>query len=89
MGDVSQIVAAIQPSANATSGDAHGIDYVVDNYDLAITKAGKAMGMTVIDLLSKNGEKAKNISGSFHASMTIDEYLRRMRSFRSNSTYED
>ena len=89
MGDVSQIVAAIQPSANATSGDGHGIDYVVDNYDLAITKAGKAMGMTVIDLLSKNGEKGKNIFGSFHAPMTIDEYLRRMRSFRSNSTYED
>ena len=89
MGDVSQIVAAIQPSANATSGNGLGVDYIVDNYEFAITKAGKAMGMTVIDLLSKDGEKARNIAGSFHASMTIDEYLQRMRSFRSNSTYED
>ncbi|GIT58680.1 MAG: hypothetical protein Ct9H300mP19_06280 [Dehalococcoidia bacterium] len=33
------------------------------------------MGMTLIDLLSADGEKAKEISGSFDAPMTIDGYL--------------
>ena len=89
MGDVSQIVPAIQPSANATTGSGHGTDYRVDNYELAITKAGKAMGMTLIDLLSADGEKARDIAGSFDAQMTIDDYLHRMRSFRSRDTYEE
>ena len=89
MGDVSQIVPAIQPSANATTGSGHGTDYRVDDYELAITKAGKAMGMTLIDLLSADGEKARNIAASFDAPMTIDDYLHRMRSFRSSDTYEE
>jgi len=89
MGDVSQIVPTIQPTANATSGTGHGIDYLVDNYDLAVIKAGKAMGMTVIDLLAENGEKGKKVSGSFKAPMSISEYLSRMRGFRSDATYSE
>ena len=88
MGDVSQIVPAIQPSANATTGSGHGVDYRVDDYELAISKAGKAMGMTLIDLLSSDGEKAKEIAGSFDAPMTINDYLHRMRSFRSSDTFK-
>lgn len=89
MGDVSQIVPTIQPTANATSGNGHGIDYMVDNYDLAVIKAGKAMGMTVIDLLADNGEKGRKISGSFKTPMSISEYLSRMRGFRSDATYSE
>ena len=89
VGDVSQIIATIQPTANATSGNGHGIDYLVDNYDLAVLKAGKAMGMTVIDLLAGNGATGNNISGAFKAPLTISKYLERMRSFRSDVTYEE
>lgn len=89
MGDVSQIVPTIQPTANATSGNGHGIDYLVDNYELAVIKAGKAMGMTVIDLLADDGEKGKKITGNFKAPMTISEYLSRMRGFRSDATYTE
>ena len=89
MGDVSQIVPTIQPSANATTGSGHGVDYRVENYELSVTTEGKAMGMTLIDLLSSDGQKAKQISGSFAAPMTIDAYLNRMRSFRSTETYEE
>lgn len=89
MGDVSQIVPTIQPTANATSGNGHGIDYLVENYDLAVIKAGKAMGMTVIDLLADNGEKGKKVSGSFKTPMSISEYLSRMRGFRSDATYSE
>jgi amidohydrolase len=89
MGDVSQIVSTIQPTANATSGDGHGIDYLVEDYDLAVIKAGKAMGLTVIDLLVENGEKGNQIAGSFEAPMTISDYLSRMRDFRSDATYEE
>jgi amidohydrolase len=89
VGDVSQIISTIQPTANATSGNGHGIDYLVENYDLAVIKAGKAMGMTVIDLLADDGEKGKKIAGAFKSPMTISEYLGRMRSFRSSITYEE
>ncbi|MBN4064200.1 amidohydrolase [Dehalococcoides mccartyi] len=89
MGDVSQIVPTIQPTANATSGTGHGIDYLVDNYDLAVLKAGKAMGMTVIDLLAENGDKGRKIAGGFNSPMTISEYLSRMRGFRSDATYSE
>lgn len=89
VGDVSQIISTIQPTANATTGNGHGIDYLVDNYDLAVIKAGKAMGLTVIDLLCDDGEKGKQIAGVFKAPMKIDEYLDRMRSFRSDVTYEE
>ena len=89
MGDVSQIVPTIQPTANATSGNGHGVDYVVENYDLAVIKAGKAMGMTVIDLLADGGKKGQRIAGAFSAPMTINEYLSRMRAFRSDVTYSE
>jgi amidohydrolase len=89
VGDVSQIVSTIQPTANATTGIGHGIDYLVDNYDLAVIKAGKAMGFTVIDLLCDDGEKGKNIAGAFKAPMKTAEYLDRMRSFRSDVIYEE
>ena len=89
VGDVSQIVSTIQPTANATSGNGHGIDYVVDDYELAVIKAGKAMGLTVIDLLADSGEKGNQIARSFSAPMTITEYLARMRGFRSDITYEE
>jgi len=89
MGDVSQIIPTIQPTANATTGDGHGIDYLVKNYELAVLKAGKAMGMTVIDLLSRDGELGKKVIGSFSAPMSINEYLDRMRGFRSDVTYSE
>ena len=89
MGDVSQLVPTIQPTANATSGNGHGVDYLVENYDLAVIKAGKAMGMTVVDLLADDGAKGRRIAGSFNAPMTISEYLGRMRGFRSEATYTE
>ena len=89
VGDVSQIISTIQPTANATSGDSHGIDYLVEDYELAVIKAGKAMGLTVIDLLADNGEKGNQIAGSFKPAMTTAEYLTRMRAIRSDSTYEE
>ncbi len=89
VGDVSQIVPTIQPTANATSGNGHGIDYLVDDYELAVIKAGRAMGLTVIDLLAENGTKGAEIRGAFKAPMTISEYLDRMRGFRSDVTYEE
>ena len=89
VGDVSQIISTIQPTANATSGDSHGIDYLVEDYELAVIKAGKAMGLTVIDLLADNGEKGNQIADSFKPPMTTAEYLTRMRAIRSDSTYEE
>ena len=89
IGDISQIIPTIQPTANATSGDGHGIDYIVNDYELAVLKAGKAMGMTVIDLLANGGGNGHKVITQFTAPMTVDGYLDRMRGFRSDVIYED
>jgi len=40
-------------------------------------------------LLTGDGATGNKIAGAFKASMTISEYLERMRSFRSDVTYEE
>ena len=88
IGDVSHIIPTIQPTVNATTGEGHGVDYVVTNYELAVLKSGKAMGMTIIDLLADHGRLGTRVATSFNAPMTINSYLARMRAFRSDITYE-
>ncbi len=89
MGDVSQIMPVIHPYVVAATGRAHGADYVIEDYETAVLTAGKAMAMTVIDLLADGAAKALQVKGSFRAPMTKDEYLATLRSVTSEETYEE
>jgi metal-dependent amidase/aminoacylase/carboxypeptidase family protein len=89
MGDVSQIMPTIHPYVVAASGNGHGIDYIVEDYDLAVLTGAKAMAMTVIDLLAHGAERARNIKANYQAPHTKATYLALMRSMFEEGAYTE
>ena len=89
MGDVSQLMPVIHPYVNAATGSGHGIDYVVQDYDLAVLTGAKAMAMTVIDLLWDGAAQARRIAGEYRAPLTKASYLSLMRSMLQEGTYTE
>ena len=67
MGDVSQLMPVIHPYVVAASGNGHGNDYLVQDYDLGVLKGAKAMAMTVIDLLVDGGRRSRRDSRSLRS----------------------
>ena len=88
MGDMSQLIPTIHPSVHSTSGDGHGIDYLVTDYNAAVITAAKAMALTVVDLLHGNGEKGKEVVGKFKPKYSKDAYLKLLRSMYKQETFE-
>ena len=89
MGDVSQLMPVIHPYVVAATGNGHGNDYVVQDYDLAVLKGAKAMAMTVIDLLVDGGRRAREIADAYEAPLTKQGYLSLMRSMFKEETYAE
>lgn len=89
MGDISQIMPAIHPYVAAATGKAHGNDYVVQDYRLAVTTAGKAMALTIVDLLFDGARQANGIVKNFKPSMSRRDYLTWIRGIYSEETYTE
>ena len=89
MGDLSQIMPVIHPYVVAASGNSHGNDYLIDDYDLAVLTAAKAMAMTVIDLLAEGARRALDIKRSYKAPMNKSGYLSLMRGMLKEQTFEE
>ena len=89
MGDISQLMPVIHPYVEAASGNGHGIDYVVQDYDLGVLIGAKAMAMTVVDLLSRGGIKGTKILADYKAPMTKSAYLSLLRGMVTEETYAD
>ena len=89
MGDVSQLMPVIHPYLGAATGEAHGSDYVVTDYELAVVTGAKAMAMTVVDLLADGAEWAARIKAEYKAPMTKQGYLSLMRSMFTEETYTE
>lgn len=87
MGDISQLMPVIHPYVEAASGNGHGIDYVVEDYDLGVLTGAKAMAMTVIDLLHSGGIVGKKISEQHKAALTKSDYLSLLRGMVKEETY--
>ena len=87
MGDLSQIMPVIHPYVAAATGNAHGADYVVQDYELGVITAAKAMAMTVIDLLVDGARLANKIKSEFRAPLTREGYLALMRGMVREETY--
>ena len=87
MGDVSQIMPIIHPYVVAATGSGHGNDYVVQDYELGVLTAAKAMAATVIDLLADGARNASEIKERYRAPMSKSEYLSVMRSMHKEATY--
>jgi amidohydrolase len=89
MGDVSQLMPVIHPYVVAASGTGHGVDYLIQDYELAVLTAAKAMAMTVIDLLADGATRAKAIKANYHAALTKADYLSLMRSMFKEASYTE
>ena len=89
MGDLSNIMPIAHPFVAAASGKAHGVDYLVEDYDLAVLTSAKAMAATVIDLLSNGAARAHEIKNAYAAPLTIQEYLTTVRGFASEESFDE
>ncbi len=87
MGDVSQLMPIIHPYVVAATGNGHGIDYVVQDYELGVLTGAKAMAMTVIDLLLDGARRAQEIKANYDAPLTKAGYLKLLRSLFREDTY--
>ncbi|MDA0232619.1 MAG: amidohydrolase [Chloroflexi bacterium] len=88
-GDLSMLMPTIHPWADCATGNGHGVDYLVQDYDMAVVKAAKAMAGTVIELLSEDAAAGRRVAGSFRPEMTKDRYLAQLREMRSERVYTE
>ena len=88
IGDVSQIMPAIHPICAGATGTPHGNDYLIKDYDLALINPAKAMAMTVIDLLSDNALRAKEVLSKSKPPMTKEQYLKSLDSIFTEEDYQ-
>ena len=87
MGDVSQIMPAIHPYVGGATGLGHGNNYVVQDYNLAVVTAAKALANTVVDLLADGAVEAGEIVSNYQGGMTKDQYLKLMRNLAKEELY--
>ncbi len=88
MGDISQIMPAIHPYVGGATGLGHGADYVIQDYELAVLSAAKAMAATVVDLLADGASAGNKVVAEHRPEMTRADYLKFMRSLASEQTFE-
>ncbi len=88
MGDVSHLMPVIHPYVGGATGLGHGSDYVVQDYNLAVITAAKALAATVVDLLADGATRGGRITSSHRPAMTKNEYLSFMRSLMKEELFE-
>jgi metal-dependent amidase/aminoacylase/carboxypeptidase family protein len=88
MGDLSQIMPVVHPYTTAATGSGHGTDYLIQDYVQAVVNPAKVMAMTVIDLLTGQGEKAKEILETSPPQMSKQQYLNLQDSRLVEELYE-
>ncbi len=75
MGDLSHILPAIHPYTAGAVGAGHSSDYLITDYRQAVVNPAKIMAMSVIDLLSDNANRARQVTSSFRPAMSRAAYL--------------
>ncbi len=88
-GDLSVLMPTIHPWVDCATGNGHGVDYLVQDYEMAVVKAAKAMAATVIDLLSDGAAAGNSVVQSFKPEMTKERYLAQLRELRSEKVYSE
>ncbi len=88
MGDVSHLMPTIHPYVGGATGLGHGATYVVEDYNLAVIKAAKAMAATVVDALAEGAAQGSKIVAQHRPEMTTAEYLALMRSLAKEETFQ-
>jgi len=80
IGDVSQVMPAIEAVSVGYTGTGHGADFTVSDPELAYIVPAKLAVMTIIDLLADYAALAREICDSYKPAMTLEQYLAFARS---------
>lgn len=88
MGDISHIMPAIHPYVGGATGIGHGSNYLIEDYNLAVIVASKALALTVVDLLADGAALAQNVLKDYKPAMSREEYLRFMRSLNKDELFD-
>ncbi|MFH0847712.1 MAG: amidohydrolase [Chloroflexota bacterium] len=88
MGDLSHIMPILNLSCGGATGTGHGSDYVIQDYNLAVLTAAKAMALTVVDLLADGAIKAKEVLAKSKPPMTKEQYLSFMDSLLKEDEFQ-
>ena len=88
MGDISHLMPVIHPYVGGATGLGHGATYMIEDYELSVIKGAKALAYTAIDLLADNASHGNTIAGGQRPDMSIPEYLKFMRDFASEETFD-
>jgi predicted HAD superfamily phosphohydrolase len=62
-------------SVGGVSGQTHGNDFVVDDWDIAVVDSAKVVAMQIIDLMYGDADGAKEVVDKARPEMTRDQYL--------------
>lgn len=87
MGDLSHLLPTIQPYATGCVGTVHGADFIVEDYETAVTAPATAMAMTVVDLLVEGGDAQQVIDG-FTPALSKEAYLTLQRGFNRQHLFD-
>ncbi|MCY6957255.1 amidohydrolase [Clostridium brassicae] len=83
MGDLSHIIPTIHPFIGGVDGALHTEDFHAVDYSSAALLPAKLFAMTIVDLLSNEAEKAKEIKSNFKPLLTKEEYVAMMENYFS------
>ena len=87
MGDVSNIMPAIHPHAAGATGNAHGDDFLIEDYEMAVLNPARIMAMTVIDLLADGAIRGNEVIAKHKPRLSKQEYLDLLDSLRKEEEY--
>jgi amidohydrolase len=88
MGDISQIMPAVQGYMSGASGTGHGADYMIADPRFAYTGQAQVLAMTAIDLLYGDAEVAREVLHDYKAPMTRAEYLAFQRNINKTECFD-
>jgi amidohydrolase len=88
MGDVSQIMPAVQGYMSGASGTGHGADFMIADPRFAYTGQAQVLAMTAIDLLYGDADTAREVLRDYKAPMTCAEYLAFQRNINKTELFD-
>jgi len=88
MGDVSQIMPALEANARGAAGTGHGADYAVVDPETAYLLPAKAAAGAIIDLLADGASEARRILSGFEPALGKQKYLDLLRGMDRRETWK-
>lgn len=78
MGDISQIIPAIQPTMGGFKGELHSAEFDVEDVWKSCLLGGRLLAGLAVDLLGNNAQKANKVITEYKALLSKEEYFEYM-----------